>query len=191
MDWGEVASFAKDVAPTLATALGGPAAGGAAKLLTSLFGGSKDDPEDMLNRLQQDPEARVKLEKIEKEHEQEMQRLILEGERSRMEHEIASTKITNQTMREEYKADIYWRRAVGWAFALTVVTYPVGMFYAVYADVDISSLAKLLGAMGPYWYTLLAVLGISAHHNGKRERAQEGEKAGGMFAGAINAIKGK
>ena len=189
--WDKIAEVAKDVAPTLATAVGGPAAGGAAKLLTSFFGGD-DDPEKILQNMQADPEMTVKLKQIENEHAQELRRLAMKGEENRLEHDTQQTREINETMRAEYKQDVYWRRAVGWAFAITVVGFPACIFVSLWTEkLDLSDLPTLMGVMKEYWYAIGIVLGVGAHHAGKRERVQSGEKPAGGLTGLVRAIKEK
>ena len=190
--WGDIADVAKDVAPTVATAVGGPAAGGAAKVLTSFFGGSEDEPEKILENMKADPELKVKLQKMEQDHAEEMRSLTIKAEANSMEHDTKRMAEINQTMRSEYKNDVYWRRAVGWSFALVVFLYPVGIIASIMTDaMSGEDLGKILSSMAPYWYMVGAVLGIGAHHVGKRERTESGEKGNGGISGMISAMRGK
>lgn len=188
----QIANVIKSAAPAIATALGGPAAGGAVKLLTSAFGGSADDPADLLQRIQQDPEAMTRLKELEYNHAEEMRRLTIEAEKNTLVHDTEQTKTINETMRVEYKNNVYWRRAVGWAFAITVFLYPVMIFGTVWqSDVSLEDMKGILVAMKEYWYVVGLVLGLGAHHAGKQGRQIAGEKKPEGIAGAIRAIRGE
>jgi len=96
--WSQIGDFAADAAPALATALGGPAAGGAAKLVASAFGGQSDKPEDLLERVQQDPEAAAKLKRIETQHKERLEELALEGEKARLQAGTQEQAAVNETI---------------------------------------------------------------------------------------------
>jgi hypothetical protein len=57
-------------APLLGSALGGPLGGIAGTLIASVFGGSKDDPADLLARIQAVPDHDLKLLQLQNEHEE-------------------------------------------------------------------------------------------------------------------------
>jgi len=72
-------------APVLGTLLGGPIGGGVGALIASLFGGSKDDPADLVSRIQADPDAAVKLKKLEYEHLEEIQSIRADREKTEVD----------------------------------------------------------------------------------------------------------
>lgn len=185
--WEDIAEVAKDVAPTVATAVGGPAAGGAAKLLTSVFGGSSEKPEDLLKNMQADPKMQAKLKELEQNHAQEMRSLMIEHEKVNAQ----KMEAVNQTMKEEYKQGVYWRRAIGWAFAAMLLFVPAGSFL-LYAsgNANVSEIPKLIDAMQPIFYTCMVALGLAAHHEGKQGRTMAGEQGSGGLAGIVKAFKG-
>ena len=58
-----------NVAPTIATALGGPLAGGVLSLLCETFGIHTKKPEDLVNKvLENVPDAEKKMQDLEKSH---------------------------------------------------------------------------------------------------------------------------
>lgn len=75
--WNEVINFIKDVSPILSTAISSvnPAAGIFLSLISKEFGANKDDPDDVLNKIKCDPEYKIKLKKIEYEHEESLTNL--------------------------------------------------------------------------------------------------------------------
>jgi hypothetical protein len=154
--------------------------------------GVDNDAKAIDEALKTDPEALAKVKQAELEHKAELQRLAIKQEENRLEHDTANVAQINQTMRTEYKNDVYWRRAVGWAFAATVILFPVGIFVSLWNEkLTVSELPAVLAAMKEYWYAVIIVLGVAANHAGRRERIQNGEKPEGMLKGAIRAIRGK
>ncbi len=71
MNLGDVGNFIIKSAPMLGLALGGPvgaAAGEAASLLASVFGGNPNDAQDLVKRITADPQAAEKLMQLEKDN---------------------------------------------------------------------------------------------------------------------------
>jgi hypothetical protein len=182
--WGQIGDFAADAAPALATALGGPAAGGAAKLVASAFGGKSDKPEDLLERVQQDPEAAAKLKRIETQHKERLEELALEGEKARLQAGSAEQGAVNETIREGYRQGVLWRRALGWSFALAApATLGVALYVILQAvnrgDAQlIEMLGPAIGALSPIFYVYLLTLGVIGNHEGKMGRLMAGEESG-------------
>lgn len=71
VSWDDVFTTIKHVTPILGNAIAStnPVAGMAINLIAQAFGANKDDPEDILNKINSDPEYQVKLKKIEFTHE--------------------------------------------------------------------------------------------------------------------------
>lgn len=65
-------------APLLGTALGSPLAGIAISLISSVFGGASNDPDDLLKRISADPEAALKLKQLQLTHEKELKQIALD-----------------------------------------------------------------------------------------------------------------
>jgi len=182
--WSQIGDFAADAAPALATALGGPAAGGAAKLVAGAFGGDSDKPEDLLERVQQDPEAAAKLKRIETQHKERLEELALEGEKARLQAGTQEQAAVNETIREGYRQGVLWRRALGWSFALAA---PATLGVALYVILEavnrgdaqlIEMLGPAIGALSPIFYVYLLTLGVIGNHEGKMGRLMAGEKSG-------------
>ena len=72
---------------------GGPAGGAIGQLIASEFGGDANDPEKLLNRINADPKAMVKLNQIQANQKIELQKLLLQGEETRLQNETARAKI--------------------------------------------------------------------------------------------------
>jgi len=85
-DWSKVASIIGKSAPLLGTIVGGPigtAAGGVVAALCSLFGADPASPGDLLEKIQQDSEAALKLKQFEMENKVELEKIALERDRLR------------------------------------------------------------------------------------------------------------
>jgi len=189
--WDGIRDTVAGAAPLLGSLIGGKPGEMAGNLVADALG-TDNSAEAIDNALKNDPEALAKLKTAELEHQTELRRLAVKREENRLEHDTANMRQVNETMRAEYKNDVYWRRAVGWAFAITVILFPTGIFISLWQDkLAVSDLSEVMTAMKEYWYAVIIVLGVAANHAGKRERISSGEKSEGALKGAINAIRGK
>ncbi len=79
MDWKDIGrSLVSQGAPLLGGLLGGPAGAVAGKLVAGLFGADPENPEEVMNAIQGDPNAMVKLRELENNHKEKLQELQLE-----------------------------------------------------------------------------------------------------------------
>jgi hypothetical protein len=79
MDWKDIGrSLVSQGVPLLGGLLGGPAGAVAGKLVAGLFGADPENPEEVMNAIQGDPNAMVKLRELENNHKQKLQELQLE-----------------------------------------------------------------------------------------------------------------
>jgi len=106
MDWKDVGGAVKKFAPILGTALGGPvggAIGGVVSLIASAFGIEEEaiSPDTIMQAIQGDPAAAIKLREIEANTKIELQKIILEQERmnlaDRADARNREVKITQAT----------------------------------------------------------------------------------------------
>lgn len=87
-DWSKVASFIGKAAPIVGTIVGGPigtAAGGVVASLCSIFGADPGDPDDLLAKMQADPESVLKLKEFQMQNEVELKKIALEADRLRFQ----------------------------------------------------------------------------------------------------------
>ncbi|HEV2917602.1 MAG TPA: hypothetical protein VGW78_07715 [Candidatus Babeliales bacterium] len=82
MSMPDLIKIVSGFAPVLGSLLGGPIGGGVGALIASLFGGSKDDPADLVRRIQADPDAAVKLKKLEYDHLEELKNIQADREKT-------------------------------------------------------------------------------------------------------------
>jgi len=65
-----LADTVKVVSPVLGTALVGPLGGAVTSLLAGVFGGSSSNPEELIEKIANDPESYVKIKQVEAQLEQ-------------------------------------------------------------------------------------------------------------------------
>lgn len=68
MDFSDIAKTVLKAAPLLASAVGSPLAGTAIALLANYFGADASNAQDILDKINSDPERDIKLKKLELEH---------------------------------------------------------------------------------------------------------------------------
>jgi hypothetical protein len=71
-------SYITRVAPLLGTALGGPVGGVIGTLISSVFGVDSNNPDDLLNKVSSDPDAKTKLIALQNQHQEFLQNQVLE-----------------------------------------------------------------------------------------------------------------
>jgi hypothetical protein len=97
MDWKDVGKLIKKSAPILGTVFTGnipSAISAAGALLADKFGGDPDNPNELYERLNNDPETLLKLKEIESENSIELRRLAI------AEAEVYATDVRNARSRE-------------------------------------------------------------------------------------------
>jgi len=134
-DWKDVAKVVSNVAPLLGTLIGGSAGGAigtAVKLVASALGVG-EDPEEVMQAIQTDPEALVKIKELELKHQEELAKLALERERLAAEQERARL----QDLMSARQREIEVTRATGkrdvnlYVLAWTVVCGFFGLCFAL------------------------------------------------------------
>lgn len=194
MDWSSLGQTIASAAPALGTALGGPAGGAVGGLIASAFGADPNDPEDVAAKVQADPEMAAKLQKIEHDHQERVQELILQGEAQRLEAETARHRQVNKTFRAETGAeDAYvrrWRPTFGYvvaaAWGLQVVGIVAATLYAIVASPSeagkiINAVGGMAGALATQWSVALAVLGVNVSNRSKDKQVAAGQKPEGVL----------
>ncbi|MFC1523596.1 hypothetical protein ACFL6N_02270 [Thermodesulfobacteriota bacterium] len=79
MDWKDIGrSLVSQGAPLLGGLLGGPAGTSAGKMVAGLFDVDPENPEEVMNAIQVDPESIAKIRAFEQEHRIKLQELQLE-----------------------------------------------------------------------------------------------------------------
>jgi len=163
MQWKDIGSMVAKAAPLLGKLLPIPYAGVAGELIASAFG-VKNEPTAIHNAIKSDPDAAVKLAKLELDNKALLQQQLLVAETGRIQS-------INATMRAESKSEHWmqwsWRPLVGFIFGIT--------FFGVYM---VLPLAKIGVPAIPTeaWMMIGAVLGVASWHRGaaKVEEAKRG-----------------
>lgn len=79
MDWKDIGkSLISQGAPLIGGVLGGPAGAIAGKMVAGLFGADPESPEEVMNAIQGDPDAMIKIREFEMTHQKKLQELQLE-----------------------------------------------------------------------------------------------------------------
>lgn len=172
MDWSKVGNFLKGSLPVLGAALGGPAGGAIGGLVASYLG-TDDDPNAVLAKLQQDPEAVIKYKLAELETKKEVQLASIQAKVSMLE-------TVNVTMRNESNSEDpfvrRWRPFYGYAVSISWAIQMIGFSYMfIYVSITspdnlpmlVQQFAILSGALVSLWGIALGVLGISVHKRSK------------------------
>lgn len=75
MSFQDLVKTVSGYAPTLGSALGGPVGSIIGTAISSVFGGSHTDPQDLVKRINEDPEAALKLRTIEFQNAQALSQI--------------------------------------------------------------------------------------------------------------------
>lgn len=179
MDFSGLAgSVARLGLPLIGRALGGPAGGVVANMISGALGLETDDPSEISRVIVSDPAAAERLRAMEIEKAAELDRFVKEAEAKALAE-------VNATMRAEAGSEHFltrtWRPVWGYvsafAFGLAIVGLIIFLFVIAWTGAwealtalptFVNSLVILFGIPG-------AVLGITTWHRGKMQRIRAGE----------------
>ncbi|MBB3142813.1 3TM-type holin [Halomonas organivorans] len=185
MDWKDAVEEVAKVAPAVATALGGPAAGGitagAARMVTGLLG-VENSPEGLAGALQ-DP---AELKRIDSDHRLKLEQLRMEAEAAEAAEKTARLAEVNRTIRAEAASnDAYvrrWRPTFGYLMALAWLLQSGAIGWALVTDLSqAGEMAQAVTALTPMWSVALAILGINVHKRSQDKRVAAGQQPGGFM----------
>lgn len=105
MSWlKDVGNFViKKGAPLLGSVIGGPAGAAVSGLVASVFDADPEDPQDLMNKIQNDPKASEKLMELQMKHKERLEELKLEEGRIALDAEKMRLEDV-QSAREREKA---------------------------------------------------------------------------------------
>lgn len=189
LDWGDVGRFLGRAAPALGLALGGPAGAAVGGLVAQALK-VEASPEAVLVAAQE-PGGLIEIAKLALEHEQEIERLVLQAE-------VEQAKQTNDTYRSELASeDPYVRRArpgfvyaLKWTWIAQVCTTFGAAVVAIFADalgdrVDaarvLQALAELNADTTLLWGPALGVIGIYNYARSKDKQVAAGQAPGSIL----------
>ncbi|RTR01952.1 3TM-type holin [Halomonas nitroreducens] len=182
MDWKDAVGEVAKYAPAVATALGGPAAGGitagAADLVTGLLG-VENTPAGLVAATQ-DEEKRAELIRINNEHREKLEQMRLDAEAADAAEKTARLVETQKTMRAELEHDgVYksgWRPALGWVFAASLGGLAGVMVYAIGREPTLVSDPEFTGMLAWLFVTMGAALGINVRERSKDKARRAGHR---------------
>jgi len=188
MDWKDAAATVAQYAPTVATALGGPAAGGitagAARMVTDLLG-VEDSPQGLVAATQ-DPEKLAELKRIDREHRAELTRLRLEAETAEAQQHTKRLAETNATMRAELATEGWyrtgWRPSLGYVFALSLGGLAAILAVTLLRDPTLAGDPEFTGLLVWVVGTMGAALGINVRERSKDKARQLGQEPQGFMS---------
>jgi len=158
--------------------------------------GTEKDPDKIAKAIENDPEARLKLEKIQSEHEATLKKIKAQAQATHEGEVTKRQETVNETIQVGYKEGVKWRRAVGWSFAIgaplfiimACVLLGIGIWQGQLVELAEAGEA-IFSALHPLLYCYLVILGAAGYQEGKMGRSMAGDKEGGISR-MIKAIRG-
>ena len=140
-EWSDLGKAVADYAPLLGGVIGGPIGAGIGGVVASAFG-TENDPSSINRAIKNDPEAAIKLRRIELNHKEKLEDLA-----------IQQTKIEladKQNARKEH-GDSYMPAILSCALSLVVVGIIYLLFYSEPPEGSKEVLFMLLGVVIKEW----------------------------------------
>lgn len=178
MSWASVKEAVGKAAPLLGTLLGGPAGAAVGAIVSSTLG-VENKPEAVLEELQANPEALVKLREVEARRHVELEALAVDQVKAELAAVGQLSSDINKTMQAEAVSEKWpqysWRPAIGFSVAvalffstLTVlVSYLAAIFYN--RPEALSHLPGILAAIAGVIGMASPILGIASWFRGKEK----------------------
>lgn len=182
MNWKDLRDVVGKAAPILGTLIGGPGGAAVGSIIASTLG-VENKPDAVLQEIQANPEAAVKIREIEARRQVELESLAIEHSKAEILAKVQNATDVNATMREEAKSEHFlqfsWRPLIGYSVAFVLIGAAIAVL-ASYGAV-ILSLAKadllthipdMLTAMSVVIGMAMPILGIASWHRGKEKVEQ-------------------
>lgn len=145
----DIISIAKESAPLLGSLLGSPLVGVGLSLLASVFGGDPKSPQEILSKIQIDPDKDVKLKQLELDHQDLFRKLQSTDYQTQVDDVKSAREREEKVLQLTGKFD--------WVQHVLAIIVVVG-FFLVIAMVFITSLDK---SDHDVLYMLVGVLGTT------------------------------
>lgn len=182
--WESIKGAVASAAPALGTALGGPAGGAVGSLIAGALG-VEETPDAIQKALKSDPEAAVKLQRLQNEHQQEIRRMTLEAETTRQ------TQL-QKTIRAELGEDSFyksgWRPTIGWVLAIALGAIMATLAYAIVMQPG--KAAEIMSAASGVLMFMAGLLGYNAKKRSDDKALSQGFQPKGI-GDAIAGMFGK
>lgn len=191
MDWGDIGNLIKGVAPTLATALGGPLAGAAAKIVADALGlGSDATPGDIAGAIQKGgADVTAALQSAEQTAAARWAYLT-----AAVQADAQQGQAINETMRAEIASGVswwHWRHLMGYCLLPWMLVPLPLMTWALYRGdaTTVQSIVALATALLPFFTIIAALLGYVAGDTTRRiTTAMVGDHAPTILGSIAKAI---
>ncbi|RMH51338.1 MAG: hypothetical protein D6682_04800 [Zetaproteobacteria bacterium] len=182
MQWSDLKSIIADAAPTLGSLLAGPAGGAVGALIARALG-VEPSADKVAEAIHSDPEAAVKLRRLELEQQQRLTEMLLRHDETRLSE-------VNRTMRAEYaQEDAYvkrWRPTLGYAVTLTwVITWFAVVYVIVWRPERAPAVISALAQAQTMWGVALAVLGIGVVKRSHDKQVAAGQQPTGLLGALL------
>lgn len=175
--------------------LGGDLIGAVAKK----FGVETQDPDELINIIATDPESALKFKELEKEHETEITRVLVEKAIA-LEQEITkqASKVNDTMQAELVNTSTFkscWRPFNGWILGINTFLFTVSIIVLAFLAVltkntdALLMIPNLIAAYSVIIGTQCAVVGVSAHSRGQEKLAKMGVKKPGFLETIVTGLK--
>lgn len=184
MDFGDIISSIGKIVPTIATALGGPLAGGAIKLLTGALGISGDSKvEDIQAAIAgATPDQLLALKKADQDFQIQIQSMGYKDIETANAQIVQAAADVNKTIQVEATSEHWvtysWRPFIGFCVgtAFLMLTLTIGICYCqaiFYGHVDtLQYIPGMVASMAAIFGLVTPILGIAAFFRGKKQLAE-------------------
>lgn len=125
----DVAKAISKYAPLLGTVVGGPAGAAIGTLVATAFGADPNNPEDILARIQADPEASVKLVEIQSNTKVELQRIAMQTAQNQLQADNQKFDIQTKDVQDARRENVISKSCMPQIISFIVM---VGFFFCMY-----------------------------------------------------------
>lgn len=187
MDWKDAVAEVAKYAPAVATAIGGPPAGGitqgAADFVTGLLG-VENSPAGLVAATQ-DPDKRAELVRINNDHKRKLEQMRLDAQAADAAEQTARLAETQKTMRAELEHEGWfksgWRYVTGYSFALSLTVLALVLAYSIFEDPSLVAKESVTGMVAWLVGTMGATVGVSVREWQKDRARQMGYQPGSLY----------
>jgi len=179
--WTKVGEKLKEAFPLVGSLLGGPAGGMVGAMIAKALS-VKNDPKAVLEAIEKDKDAYLKLKQFEAENELALKKLAFQAEEARLAEETKRIQAVNTTMQIEAQSGDSWQRkwrpfwgfSTAIAFNSLLISLSISVLYGCFfkqAQI-VSEICKSVIPLltNPILWTLpAAVLGITAWTRGREK----------------------
>lgn len=193
--WSKLGGWVADAAPLLGGAIGGPGGAALGGMIASAFGGDPNDPEDLMSKVQADPQAAVKLREIELHHKARLEEIAVQRAINLEAEDTKRIQAVNETMRAEAKSEHWmqwaWRPTCGFSLALGFVLLVVLIGWMSLSAISenrpelFSHIPGIVSAFTLLFGSMAAVVGVTAWHRGQEKRIKAGDDQSSPIVNAL------